>query len=233
MILKADQKKSFLTAISSSVIMRDIGEADLKQIISQDGAEIEQYSKGDIIFSPTAFTCRVGIILSGKAQVYKGDRSDKRIIISTLSESDIFGAITLFGQCDRFENNIEALSSVTVLYLSKNLVENTMRENFIFTKNYLEYLSMRIRFLSSRISSIASNGSDEKLASFLLSKCNGKSGDVDIGISLTDLSTTLGIARASLYRAIDSLVENGAIKKQGRSISIVNIDILRSCCGDA
>ena len=83
-------------------------------------------------------------------------------------------------------------------------------------ENYLRYLTGRIRFLSGRLQSLVQSGAEGKLARYLLA--NVREGQLTC--AATDLARRLGLSRASLYRAFQSLEESGLISRHGKTISI-------------
>ena len=61
-------------------------------------------------------------------------------------------------------------------------------------------------------------GAEGKLARYLLS--SGE--DAPIRTSATDLARRLGLSRASLYRAFDALEGAGLIRREGKTVCILD-----------
>ena len=93
-----------------------------------------------------------------------------------------------------------------------------LRESPDFAENYVRYLSGRIQFLSGRLDAVSAVGAEGKLAQYLLSADNGTG---QVTISATQLSARIGIGRATLYRAFETLEGEGAIAREGKVIRIL------------
>ena len=91
-------------------------------------------------------------------------------------------------------------------------------------ENYLRYLAQRIRFLSAKVDALSAGTGGKKLSDFLI-RGSGESGVVKVR-SMTELASSLGIARASLYRELDKLSEAGIIEKSGKTITVLKPEAL-------
>ena len=87
-------------------------------------------------------------------------------------------------------------------------------------RNYVAYLSERIRFLSAKIDALTAGPALRKAAQYLLSRQDGETAELDC--SITDLACRLGVSRASLYRALDGLEAAGSIARKGRRVRILD-----------
>ena len=103
-------------------------------------------------------------------------------------------------------------------------VDRLLGEEPLLRRNYLRYLSGRIRFLSGRLQSVTQSGSEGKLARYLLANAV----DGPVNISATDLARQLGLSRASLYRAFDALEQADLIRRSGKAIEVPSLPALQS-----
>jgi len=172
------------------------------------------YGKGDIIFSDGNKEKCIGVIASGEAVVKK-----EKLVISRLKAGDIFGAITLYHGSQGFVNDIIACGDCSVIYVSLAGADYLINSSSDFAKRYIEYLSDRIYFLNSKIKSYTTNDAANKLYNYLLGHCNGNSLELNIG--MTELASMLNLSRASLYRVISELQDEGKIIKIGRHIELL------------
>ena len=106
------------------------------------------------------------------------------------------------------------------------LVDRLLEEEPLLRRNYLCYLTGRVRFLSGRLQSLSQNGTEGKLVRYLLT--NGQSGSFTC--SASDLAHRLGISRASLYRAFRDLEAGGVIRREGKTILIPSLSALEGYC---
>ena len=103
-------------------------------------------------------------------------------------------------------------------------MDRLLGEEPVLRRNYLRYLSGRIRFLSGRLQSVTQAGAEGKLARYLLANAV----DGAVNISATDLARQLGLSRASLYRAFDALEQANLIRRTGKTIEVPSLPALQS-----
>ena len=178
-----------------------------------EGAEVCPFSRGETIYSPHCFRRCLGILLEGRVQVSKD-----ALVVSTLGEGDVFGAAALFTDSEDYATTLTALTDGALALLGQACVENLLRTSAAFAENYVRYLSGRIQFLSARLDAVSAGSARQKLAQYLLSAADEKG---EVSLSATQLSARLGVGRATLYRAFDALEEEGAIRRDGKTICIV------------
>ena len=177
----------------------------------------ERYQAGEDILCEGEPSRRLGVLISGEAQVYKG-AGESRVLMSILGPGSVIGAAALFLEDAAAATGIRAKRASAVMWTEEETLAALMREDFTFTRGYLAYLTSRIHFLTERIESIACTGAEEKLWSFLLR--NAQEGEVRLPGGMGGLAEALGMSRASLYRVMDRLVSSGRIRRDGRNIYI-------------
>ena len=89
--------------------------------------------------------------------------------------------------------------------------------------NYVRFLSDRIRFLNSKISTFTADSAKSKIMRYLISQAEIQSnpdGNVLLTMSCQKLAEFLNMGRASLYRAFEQLESDGLIRRNGKSVEI-------------
>lgn len=209
--------------IHKAEIFCDADEVILKSVLSQADIKICDYKKGETIYSLSQFNLAVGIFIKGGAKVIK----DNGVVISTLYENDIFGCASLFVSRDYYVNNIVAIKDCKVVFIDRETVERLMKEDFSFSLSFIKYLSDRLYYLNTRIVSFTAGSAESRLAYYLYNYFS-KNKCTQFSVCVSQLAFTLDIGRASLYRAFDSLCEKGAIKKEGKNVTLINESELKS-----
>lgn len=169
--------------------------------------------RGETIYTPRRFRRCLGVLLSGQVRVSK-----EALAISVLGAGDVFGAAALFTDNEGYATTLTALSDCALVLLPQQAVSVLLRESPDFAENYVRYLSGRIQFLSGRLDAVSASTAEGKLGQYLLSAADGEG---QLTISATQLSARLGVGRATLYRAFDTLERDGAIRREGKSIQIL------------
>ena len=194
----------------------------LLEILTSSQAVYDHFPAGTVVYDPAHFQRCLGILLEGQLQVTKGGLS-----VSTLEPGDVFGAAALFSDRSEFATTITAKKDSRCLLLPQKLVDSLIAKDTAFRERYLRYLTGRIHFLSSRLDSLAQQGSEGKLGRYLLS---GMDENHTVTCSATDLARRLGLSRASLYRAFEVLEADNLITRSGKTITIPDPAALSAVC---
>lgn len=197
------------TALFSGVSKRTIGRALTCPVLRFDAKE--EICQGD---EPAMF-----LVLAGRVRIASSPSADG-VILNTLTRRYLFGVGALFGS-EPPATHALALTRCTLLAIPQSRVEEMLAGDFIFTKNYIAFLSERIRFLNQKIAAFTVGSCEGKLARYLLSLPH-EGNTLTLPMSLPKLSLTLGMGRASLYRAFDRLTQLGHITKDGRRVTFTD-----------
>lgn len=205
-----------LETLSSTALFRGYAPEVLSQLLDQTGWEKRTFAKGQVIYAPNQFRKELAAVLSGQVLVTKGDGD---LVVSLLVPADLFGAAALFNAEEEYVSTLTARAKSSVLFLSQDSVRQLIDSQPLFRKNYIRYLSCRIRFLSDKIDSLIQGSGEKKLSCFLLRQMDAE-GRVRVGCSMTELAARLNIGRASLYRELQKLEDRGIVTRDGKIIVV-------------
>ena len=102
----------------------------------------------------------------------------------------------------------------------KETIEKAFFEYPDFAKAYVILLSEKIHFLNKKLSAFSEGEAAEKLLRWIKNFSNGEN-EFFLPCSVSKLAGMLGIGRASVYRAFDTLSERDIIRKDGKKIVIL------------
>ncbi len=207
--------------LSRCALFAGCDEKTLRLALADDGCTLAQFETGQTLYQPHNFSRSLGILLSGSVRVTRD-----ALVISVLSPGELFGAAALFNDRPDYATTLTAAAPCRVVLLEQALVSRLMDADTRVRDNYIRYLSGRIRFLSSKVQSLAASGVDGKLAHFLLSRLTPD--EPELVCAATELARRLGISRASLYRAFESLEDRGLIVHRGRRLRVIDFAGLES-----
>lgn len=203
---------SALNFLKNTRIFKDADEKLLTNVLNTYGKSVS-YSKNDTVFSKETYSPVICVIIKGEARVSKGET-----VISHLKDGEIFGAAFLYNQSYEFENTVTALTPLKVVIIEKSGVDQLIKCDSSISFNYISYLSERIGFLNSKIEGYTKPSAEEKLMLYLKKNADINNGKCEISVSMTELSHVLQISRASLYRVIEALENQGKICRDGKKI---------------
>lgn len=215
----AELEQADLALLARTPLFQGLPETLVLRAASDRRSTLAQAARGETIYTPHAFSRSLGAVLSGKVEVRKGE-----LIVSVLKPGDLFGAAALFNDRTDYAARLTARSPCRLLFLPQELIEELMAASPALARQYIRYLSGRIRFLEQKIDSLVAGTAEERLARFL--RAQSQDGLASLDCSLTGLAGRLNVSRASLYRALDALEARGAIRREGRAIRVLRPDLL-------
>ena len=201
----------------SHPLFRDVSAEIAKAVITEGACETARFSDGDRI--PTED--RLVLLLAGRAQAHTADPS-RRVLLRMLSVGDVFGMAGLFSEEDEI-SSIYADGNCLCLNLPESAVSALLEQSEAFRRNYIGFLTGRIRFLNRKIAYLTAGSAERRLALYLLSLGTG---EITLKDSIGSLSELLNLGRASLYRAFDRLCEDGYLQKNGRHLTVINAEAM-------
>lgn len=194
-------------------------EALVRRVAATEDAWVQDFAAGEVLYQPHHFLRCLGLLLAGQVRVTNGTLS-----VSTLEAGELFGAAALYNDTPDYATTLTAHTPCRAIFFPQATVDRMLGEEAVLRRNYLRYLSGRIRFLSGRLQSVTQAGAEGKLARYLLANA----ADGSVNISATDLARQLGLSRASLYRAFDALEKADLIHRTGKTISVPSLPALQS-----
>ena len=212
--------KEILSVLEKNRLFSAFSEEDLSKILTDSRVSVSKYEKGKIIYTDKEFKTALGVILSGKISIHRIGGGSK-VLLNTMSSCDLFGAASLFGAEAEYVTEISASESSSILFFPAELCYELIKENSDFALRYIEFLSEKIRFLNHRISELSAPSAERKLAKFLSEHDGSPIPD------MKKLASFLGIGRASLYRMLDSFSQSGLIEKDGKTVTVKDLDRLK------
>lgn len=190
--------------------------SDRIDMLLESAASVHTYKKDELIFSRESRARCIGVLLRGEARVMKD-----HVTVSVLKRGGQFGTVTLYNRAEGFVNSIIAKTACRVLFLEKPGVDALMAQSRDFAVAYITYLSERIYFLNRKIEAYTAPSAEERLFAHLQSVC-GDDGTL-CNVNVTELSRQINVSRAGVYRALESLSEEGKLRYAGKTITLTNV----------
>lgn len=157
----------------------------------------------------------IGILDRGTARVIRTSSSGNSVTVRTMTDGDIFGAASVFGEWSENFSSIIAVCECDILYFCETDFKALIKKYPDFAVNYIVFLTDRIRFLNRRLDTFSASSTQNKLYEFLMSQTD-ENGAVQLKISMSELAKRLNVGRTSLYRDIAALEAANLIKRQGK-----------------
>lgn len=217
--------KSDIETMLGTRLFKCAAESLVTKIASSEDCEERRYVKGDVVYDRHSFKRSLGIILEGSIRVTKENADSKLMLMSTLYKGAIFGAAAIFNDAGEYATKLTALEDCRVAFFPQRLIERTVQREPEIAQNYIRYLSERILFLNRKIFFLTAGTAEQRLANFASENLSTTTATA-LPMSMTELAAALNTSRASLYRALDTLTESGALSKEGKMLRIADAEVL-------
>ena len=215
-LTKKETEKIFNSPIFSGV---DLARA--LEIFERRSCCAVDFEDGESILSQNETSHKAGIFLMGEAVATTADDS-KNALLRFFKAGDFFGIANLFTNED-YVSSIRAKKKCRVFFFTEEAIRELLETDKTFLYNYLGFLSGRICYLNRKIRYLTAGSAERRLALYLSSF---EKDTIELEASLSSLSELLDIGRASLYRAFDTLIADGYIEKDGRTIRLLAPDAM-------
>lgn len=224
-ILNKQFNRADIDTIMHTPIFKGVPESVLNRVLSVSSYDYRQYKKDDTVYSRKNFSRSIGVLLEGRLSVTKENADGKSIVMSTLQKGNIFGAAALFNSESEFATDIRAADDCRIVFFSQAIIKRLIEREPKVAENYIVYLSERILFLNKKIYFLTSGTAEQRLSSYLLNNLS-EFDFAPLPMPMVKTAAALNISRASLYRALDTIVESGAVEKNGKLMRIADLNRL-------
>ncbi len=191
------------------------------------GMRWQQYASGQTIFPDGDSDNCLCLLWSGKARVYaRSSDSAHTALLRTMHAGALFGVHCIFNADMPPQSTIVANAECSVLLIPSSLWEEILMSHQETMKRYLRFLTQRIEFLNQKIQYLTAGCAERRLALYLVSQISEDETPTRLDISAVSLADLLDLGRASLYRAMDRLTEDGYLTRDGHEYTLHNRDSL-------
>ena len=206
-----------LTTLKSSALFSGFVEEDIKKLLDQSDYMVGTYSGGELLMQKDSQEHVLGILIKGTATV-KRTQGNGQMHMSRLADGDLFGAASLFSNESEYVVDIRCVTDCRALLIGEKQLTSWMQNDTRILQNYLKYLTGRIRFLNRRLDALTETNVPSRIMTYLSDAAMDRSCNVK---SCQELAETLCLSRATLYRALDTLCEEGKILRRGKQIIVL------------
>ena len=206
--------------LKDTFLFNNIDKNAITSLLESIVTEEKSYRRGELIFSPDEFEHKVGFILRGECLV--GRQSGGSFVpLNTISSGGSFGILTVFSARDEFPTLVKAKSKCSILFFSADAIRSLVERSPTVSMNVIEFMARKINFLNDKITSFSGGSVEEKLAGYLLEQMK-KHASLTFDLNKKKSAEALNCGRASLYRALSILEEDGYISFNDKKINIAD-----------
>ncbi len=186
----------------------------------------KSYTKGDIIYSPNKAPA-LFILAKGKIKEYQISINGKEQLLRVLGPGRVLGESSLFDSQPP-ETYAEAISDIEVCYISKDELINLLLEYPTISIKILEEYNRRLKEADNQTTRIATESVSSRIASYLIDLSVAEnSNKFTLPLNMKELAAFLATSPETLSRRLRNFEEKNIIKRDGKVIHILNIDMMK------
>lgn len=218
------QKKNDLLA--QSLLFGGLPEDQVRKV-----AEIaisKRYTKGAAIFFEGEPGIGFYMVASGKVKIFKTSFDGREQILHIFGSGEPFGEVPVF-HGNPFPANAEALSDCEVLFFPRAEFVGLIHAHPSLALNMLAVLALRLRRFATQVENLSLKEVPGRLASYLqyLMEEQQRQDQVVLDIPKGQLASLLGTSSETLSRIFSKMSDEGLIRVDGKTISILDSERLR------
>lgn len=216
-------RKTVFGFLRDTFLFSGISDEDMSLMCKKRDFITEDYKKGDEIYSAKIFERRLYFVMRGECRVERIRLNGCTVPLSTVERYGSFGILSVFEKSKEFPTRIVAMRNTRVIYITEGELKELIDSYPQIAENVISFLCGRIAFLNEKIAAYTGADTEEKVARHLL-RVSDALGTDEFSLNAQSVARAVDIGRASVYRALDSLVRGGYITYADRKIKIINPD---------
>ncbi len=206
--------------LKSTFLFKGLDDTEYLSLIENCEPKTAKYKRGELIYSPCDYREAMGFVLSGECEVESHTADGNKVSLNFLRKGDSFGILSLFSD-EEFPTDIRAKKNCEILFLDKATLLSFIETSPKISLNLIKFLAKRVVFLNGKIDTVTQGSVHTKLATYLLSRARAE-GSLSFEFNFKRCSEIINCGRASVYRSVDFLKNNGYIKAENKKIYILN-----------
>lgn len=203
-------------------LFRGISELEIEKMFDQIHFQIKSFQKNEVIADAGKQVQNLLIIISGSVRGEMIDYSGKIVKIEDIEAPKPLASAFLFGKENKYPVTVTANNNVKTLALPTTEFLKLLQLNTHMLKNYLHSMSTRAQFLSQKLYFLSFKTIKEKVAHFLLQKASDKFHSFELKNTQQQLADLFGVARPSLARVFGEMQQEGLIRFDKKTVTLLD-----------
>ena len=217
-----------LNALTKCPLFAGMAPVEIEIAMAGVTYSIVNYDSHDI-YALTGMPCKtLDIVIRGVLVCRMSSLSGKQVEVSRLHEGNLVAPAFILGKDTNMPVGVETDTDVTVLRMQKTAFHHLIGTNEQIRDNFIRVLSNINAFLTHRMRILSLFTVKEKVA-YLLLELAGEQGSnvIHLSQSRQEIADSFGIQKFSLLRVLADFTKAGAIKINGREVTILDRSKMR------
>lgn len=212
-----------LNALTKCPLFAGMAPVEIEIAMAGVTYSIVNYDSHDI-YALTGMPCKtLDIVIRGVLVCRMSSLSGKQVEVSRLHEGNLVAPAFILGKDTNMPVGVETDTDVTVLRMQKTVFHHLIGTHEQIRDNFIRVLSNINAFLTHRMRILTLFTVKEKVA-YLLLELAGEQGSnvIHLSQSRQEIADSFGIQKFSLLRVLADFAKAGAIKINGREVTILD-----------
>lgn len=217
-----------LGALRACRLWRGADAAAIERLAST--ARVEHAPRGTLLASEGDVAVRFGVVVTGKVRVYHLGADGRVVTFETASAGEPVAAVVALAG-GRYPANLEAATPVTIAWLEREALFALIEAQPKVARAIVSDLATRVVDFTAVVTSLSMDV-PSRLAAYLFQRslAVGRTTPtgllVDLGMSKTELASSLGTVPETLSRALARLRDEGAIEVRTKDVLVRDVGAL-------
>jgi CRP/FNR family transcriptional regulator len=196
------------------------------ELVNKHKVEV-QFNRGEIICKQGTFASHIIYLKEGLAKVYL-ENKPRNLVLKISPAGNLIGLPSIYDGNNIFLYSAATYSDSLVEMIEINVFKQLIRENAKFAYRVINVLNENTVQIYGRFFCLTNKQLHGRVADILLCLANRifKSVEFNLPLSRSDLAELTNMSTESVIRVLKDFNEDGLIKITGKSIKILNFDML-------
>ena len=218
----------YIDILKGCPIFKGLDHAAIEQALDSGRRQVKSFIKGSTIAFRGEDVSYLIILLSGSIYGVMMDPDGKFVKIEDIETPQPIATGFLYGKQHYFPVDVVANTDVKVLMIPRSDFGIIMTQFPVIQENFLNIISSRAQFLTSKIRLLSRKSIKAKLAQIIVEQDPKRLGRVEMAMSQQKVSELIGVARPSLARTFSEFIDEGIIEGTWKDFRIIQHNALES-----
>ena len=214
--------------LASSPFFNGLTAKEIQAILQTVNYKIVQYPAKEL-YTLAGMPCKYAdFILKGELISRMTGLSGKQVQIDRLKACILIAPAFIFAKNNAMPVSVETAQHTTIMRMMPSELKHLIDSNERIRMNFIQLLSSINVFLTQKLRMLSLLTVREKVAYFLMKVAKEQqSRTIKLSNTRQEIADTFGIQKFSLLRCLSEFEDNGAIKIDGKQITILNSDKMK------
>lgn len=201
--------------------------AEEMQLVDANSVKIH-YKKGEIICKQGSFVSHVMFVEQGLAKVFLYDGTNS-LVLKIIPKGNLLGLTSLSEDYNTYQYSAMAYVDSEIKQIDINVFRQLIKKNAEFAKEVIDILSSNSVQIIGRFFCLTHKQAYGRLADILLCLADRifKSTEFELPLSRKDLAELSGMSPETVVRMLKKFHEDGLIKLEGKSFTVIDYSRLK------